>query len=82
MKIIIVGTGKVGSILVEQLSSENHDIIVIDKNADALKQITERYDVMGIIGNGATVEVQKDAGVEKADLLIATTDLDECKAGR
>ena len=78
MKIIIVGTGKVGSILVEQLSSENHDIIVIDKNADALKQITERYDVMGIIGNGATVEVQKDAGVEKADLLIATTDLDEC----
>ena len=78
MKIIIVGTGKVGSILVEQLSSENHDIVVIDTNADALKQITERYDVMGIIGNGATVEVQREAGVDKTDLLIATTNLDEC----
>ena len=78
MKIIIVGTGKVGSILVEQLSSENHDIIVIDNNADTLKNITSRYDVMGIVGNGATVEVQKEADVQKSDLLIATTNLDEC----
>lgn len=78
MKIIIVGTGKVGSILVEQLSSENHDIVVIDNNAEALKQVTSRHDVMGVVGNGATVEVQREAGVPKSDLLIATTNLDEC----
>ena len=78
MKIAIVGAGKVGSMLVEQLSGEDHDIVVIDNNPDALKQNTERYDVMGLLGNGATVDIQKEAGVDKADLLVATTSLDEC----
>ena len=77
MKIAIVGTGKVGSMLVEELSGEDHDIVVIDCDPDALKQNTERYDVMGLLGNGATVDAQKEAGVDKADLLIATTNLDE-----
>ncbi len=78
MKIAIVGTGKVGSMLVHQLSGEDHDIVVIDNHPEALKQNTERYDVMGLLGNGATVDVQREAGVDKADLLIATTNLDEC----
>ena len=77
MKIAIVGTGKVGSMLVEELSGEDHDIVVIDSDPDALRQNTERYDVMGLLGNGATVDVQKEAGADKADLLIATTNLDE-----
>ena len=78
MKIAIVGTGKVGSMLVHQLSGEDHDIVVIDNHPEVLKQNTERYDVMGLLGNGATVDVQREAGVDKADLLIATTNLDEC----
>ncbi|MBQ7625185.1 MAG: Trk system potassium transporter TrkA [Clostridia bacterium] len=77
MKTVIVGAGKVGSILCEQLASENHDIAVIDVDADAVRAMTDRFDVMGIIGNGATVEIQREAGVASADLLIAASPLDE-----
>jgi trk system potassium uptake protein TrkA len=77
MKIIIVGCGKVGTTLAEQLNNENHDITIIDKNGDALNSITERIDVMGVVGNGAVYKVQMEAGIEDTDLLIATTNSDE-----
>ncbi len=53
MKIIIVGCGKVGTTLAEQLNNEHHDITIIDKNTAVLSAITERIDVMGVVGNGA-----------------------------
>lgn len=77
MKIIIVGCGKVGTTLAEQLNRENHDIMVIDKNASVINSITERFDVMGIVGNGAVYQVQIEAGIKDTDLLIATTNSDE-----
>ncbi|WP_333651736.1 Trk system potassium transporter TrkA [Lacrimispora sp.] len=77
MKIIIVGCGKVGTTLAEQLNRENHDIMVIDKNASVINSITERFDVMGIVGNGAVYQVQIEAGIKETDLLIATTNSDE-----
>lgn len=77
MQIIIVGDGKVGVALTEQLSSEGHDITVIDSNPKVLEQSLESYDVMVVHGNGASIGVLKEAGVEDAHLLIAATSRDE-----
>jgi len=77
MKIVIVGDGKVGRALAEQLSYEDHDVVVIDQRAKVVDESVNSLDVMGITGNGANYEVQKEAGVDKADLLIAATSSDE-----
>lgn len=77
MKIIIVGDGKVGLTLTEQLSREGHDLVVIDSNAEVLQDSLESFDVMVVSGNGASSRVLKEAGVQDADLLIAATSLDE-----
>ena len=77
MKIIIVGCGKVGTTLAEQLNRENHDITLIDTNEEAIQNISDSADVMGVTGNGAVYQVQMEAGIQDADLLIATTNLDE-----
>lgn len=77
MKIVVVGNGKVGHTLVEQLSKEGHDIVVIDSSTEALEEMESSFDVLGILGNGANYLVQMEAGVEVADLLIAVTSADE-----
>ena len=77
MKIIIVGCGKVGATIAEQLNSEGHDTTIIDQDASAIQAITESIDVMGMTGNGAVYPVQMEAGIQEADLLIATTNSDE-----
>ena len=77
LNIIIVGCGKVGATLVEQLVKEGHDITVIDKNPKRVQGITDLYDVMGIVGNGASYSLQLEAGIEDADLIISVTDSDE-----
>jgi len=78
MNIILVGCGKVGQKLVEQLNEENeHNITVVDTRAEVVKDLTGQYDVMGVIGSGASIETLEEAGVEKADLLIAVTGSDE-----
>ena len=77
MKIIIAGDGKVGSMLTRQFSGEGHDLTLIDNNPGALESTIERYDVMSVEGNCASMEVLRNAGVEKADLLITATGKDE-----
>lgn len=77
LQIIIVGCGKVGRTLVEQLSKEGHDITIVDKDAEKVQSISSLYDVMGVTGNGASYSVQMDAGIENADLIVAVTDSDE-----
>ncbi len=77
MKIIIVGCGKVGSTLVEQLNGENHDIVVIDVKEEKVKSITDELDAMGVVGNGVNHETLQQAGIKRADLLIAVTGSDE-----
>lgn len=77
MNIIIVGCGKVGSALAEQLACEGHDITVIDTNPDAVSRVTDVADVMGVEGNGVVYHVQKEAGIEYADMFIAMTGSDE-----
>ncbi len=77
MNIIIVGCGKVGEALADQLNEEGNNITVIDKSAQKVHDMSERYDVMGVSGNGATHAVQQEAGISRADLLIAVTGSDE-----
>ena len=77
LKIIIVGCGKVGSTLVDQLVAEGHDITVIDTNISKIAELTNLYDIMGVEGNGASYSVQMEAGIESTDLLIAVTGSDE-----
>ncbi len=77
MKIIIVGCGKVGETLAEELGGEGNDITVVDLSQEKVKNITERLDVMGVVGNGATHTTLKEAGIESADLLVSVTESDE-----
>ncbi len=77
MYIIIVGLDKLGSTLTKQLSTEGHDIVVVDPDNSVVSSTVDAYDVMGICGNGATYEVLKEAGAAKAKLIIAATGSDE-----
>ena len=77
MKIVIVGLGKVGRALTQQLSADKHDIVVIDRNPTIVDDICNICDVRGVTGNGGCYEVQAEAFEGGADLLIAATDSDE-----
>lgn len=77
LHIMIIGCGKVGRTLVEQLCLEGHDITVIDKNAAKVEAMANIHDVMGVCGNGASFSVQKEAGIQDTDLVIAVTGSDE-----
>lgn len=77
MNLIIVGAGKVGSTLVENILHENHDIVVVDSDGETVSSVVNRYDVKGIIGGGLERNVLLDAGIDKADFLIACTPRDE-----
>ena len=77
MKIIIAGCGKVGYTLAEQLSEEGHEITVIEPRAERIQAAVDALDIIGYIGNGNSYKMQKEAGVEEADLLIAVTGHDE-----
>ena len=77
MKIIIVGIGKVGYAIAEQMTGENHDLVVIDRNSAVLDHVDSMLDVMCVEGNGASASVLLEAGVREADLLIAVSENDE-----
>ena len=69
LKIIIIGCGKVGRTLVEQLSQEGHDITIIDKNRERISQLANLYDVMGLVGNGASYNIRKPTTYGKSLVL-------------
>ena len=77
MNIIIIGCGKIGLALAEQLNNEGHRIRLVDKNESVLQNAASKLDVMGICGNGAMVGVLSEAGIEACDVLIAVTGSDE-----
>ncbi len=77
MKIIIVGGGKVGFTLCEQLGQEGHDITLLDRDASIVEQAVNTFDIQGIVGSGTSYKAQIEAGIATADVLIAVTDSDE-----
>lgn len=77
MKILIVGDGKIGYTLAENLSNEEHDVTIVDKDAEALQKAHDKLDVMCVKGSGVSVSVLLEAGVREADILLAATSSDE-----
>ncbi len=77
MNIIIVGCGKVGSNLTELLINEDHNITVIDTREKKVAHLTENFDVMGYVGNGASIDTLTEANIQETDILIAVTGSDE-----
>lgn len=77
MHVIIVGCGKVGTALAVKLSQEDNNVTVVDKDPRVIRAVTAMYDVMGIVGNGASYNTLREADIEHADLLIAVSKSDE-----
>lgn len=77
MKIIVVGGGKVGTSLTKLLTEADHSVTVIDTSAATITALTEDYDAIGLVGNGASYSLLDEADAEEADLLIAATSSDE-----
>lgn len=77
MKIVIMGAGKVGQVLCQDLSKEDHDITLIEIKSHTLEEMLNEYDINGLLGNGASFDIQVEAGVENADIFISVTDNDE-----
>ena len=77
MNIIIVGCGKVGSTIANQLCNEGYDVTVIDNNPNKLRAVSDGMDAMAMVGDGTSYTTLREAGIENADVLIAVTDSDE-----
>jgi len=77
MKIVVVGCGKIGRTIIKNLVTEGHDVVAIDYDPAVLDEVTNSYDVMGLVGNGADSDALKEAGVAEAELFLAVTNSDE-----
>ena len=76
-KIIILGAGQVGGTVAEILAAENHEVTVVDRNPDILRELNDRMDIRTILGQASYPDVLRDAGADEADFTIAATDSDE-----
>lgn len=77
MKIILVGGGKVGLALCRSLVADKHDVVLIEQNETVLNYMTSRFDIMGLVGNGADFTMLEAANVQDCDIFIALTQYDE-----
>lgn len=77
MKIIVIGAGKVGYAIAEHLIEEEHDVIIIDNNDEVIERCTGALDALCLKGNGANAKILLEAGVDKADIVIASSESDE-----
>ena len=78
MKIVIIGLGTIGRTILKNLAAEGgHTITIIDEDKDKIENLIEKYDVLGVVGNGACVDIQREAKMRNADLAIAMTNSDE-----
>lgn len=77
MRIVIIGAGEIGFRVAQRLSLENKDVVVIDKNSEAIKRVSDHLDVQTILGSGSSPVLLEQAGIQKAELFLAVTDSDE-----
>ncbi len=87
MQIVIIGNGAVGETLVSMICTEGHNVTVVDENAAEINEVVNKYDVFGVVGNGSSIDIQKEAGVPECDILISVAQSDElnllcCMIGR
>lgn len=77
MKIIIVGCGKIGESIIQNLISEGHEVVAVDSNPEIATEIANVYDAMCVVGNGVDSDILLEAGASEAELLVAVTGSDE-----
>lgn len=77
MNIIILGAGKVGEAIAKDLSEEDHDITLIEQDEKRFESMMNQYDIKGIVGNGGSYEILKEAEIDQADVFLAVTENDE-----
>ena len=77
MDIVIIGGGKVGEILCQELALENNNVVLIEANSERLNRIINKNDITGLVGDGADYDNLVEAGVEQCDMFIAVTPEDE-----
>ena len=77
MKIAIIGLGTVGKTILKSLAGMEHTITIIDDDKDKVESLIEKYDVFGVVGNGACMDIQKEANMSDTDLAIVLTNSDE-----
>lgn len=77
MYVIVVGAGEVGTYVADRLSREGHDVAVVERNPGRLRAVSERLDVLTLLGSGTNPEVLRAAGVDKAEMIVAVTSQDE-----
>ncbi len=77
MNIVIIGLGTIGRTILKSLSYEHHTITIIDEDKDKIEALIEKYDVLGVVGNGASLDIQSEANISTADVVITTTNSDE-----
>lgn len=77
MRIIVIGAGKVGYVLAQHLIAEEHDVVIVDENDEILERCQDSLDAMCVRGNGANAKTLLEAGVDRADVVIAATAGDE-----
>ena len=77
MRIVIIGLGKIGITILDNLSNDEHTLTIIDENKDKVENLIEKYDVYGVVGNGASYDIQLEANVKDADVVIVLTNSDE-----
>lgn len=71
--IVIVGCGRLGSLLANKLSKEGHSVVVIDNDESAFKNLSEDFSGFRVSGDAAQAAVLKHAKADKADVVVATT---------
>ncbi len=77
MKVVIIGAGEVGFHVAHHLTLENKDVVVIDKNPDAIRRVSDHLDVQVVSGAGNSPVVLEEAGIQNAEIILAVTDSDE-----
>lgn len=77
MDIVIAGSGKLGTMLTQKLAAEGHNVTIIDRKLTVTAELIEEYDIMAVEGNCASMGTLREAGIDEAELLIATTGSDE-----
>lgn len=77
MRIVIIGLGTIGETVLKTLAVEGHTITIIDSDKDKIERLIERYDVFGVVGNGACQDIQQEAKMDEAELAIVLTNSDE-----
>lgn len=77
MRIVIIGLGTTGRTILKSLSGEGHNITIIDEDKEKIENLIEKYDVSGVVGNGACIDIQREAKIKEADIAIVLTNSDE-----